>query len=96
MGTKRSIEKHRANRHRHALQRLRERYWPSANHDDVIEIRNAAKAQFLAGFGYSGMDGVTVRVVVSKGAVTAVYIPRHNALATVLIGPVRSATLSNR
>lgn len=43
MGEKRATKNARENQHRHALDRLQERYWQDATHEDLIAIRDIAK-----------------------------------------------------
>jgi len=79
-----SVQRHRARQHRHALERLQERYWPDATHTELIELRD--KVRLLAS-NLKGVPGTDTKIafVVHRGQlVKVVYVPRHRAVRTVL------------
>lgn len=84
MGTKRTIMKHRVNQHRHALERLRERYWPDAAQADLIAIRNEAReaARVVNALPFEDTKHVFIRY--RDRLVHVLYCPRYDAVRTVL------------
>lgn len=84
MGAERTAMKHRAIQHRHALERLRERYWPDAEQCDLIAIRNSARAAAKKAGALAGTDVKKVFVPYRGRLVAVLYAPRHDAVRTVL------------
>lgn len=84
MGAERAIAKHRAHQHEHALERLRERYWPDASHKDLIAIRDLAADVAKSVKPLPGADTKQVFVIYRKAIIHVVYCPRYNAVRTVL------------
>lgn len=89
-----SVTRHRARRHQHTLDRLRERYDAGATEGDVARLCDAAKEAVARGeaVAYGLTDGLYVEVRdADLGLVRLVYTRRHEALATALPawGPCR-------
>lgn len=85
MSRARAAERHRSRAHQHALERLRERHDPEATHEDVISLRDMARAAYRAGDGLNrpGDDGVRIGLQWRGEFIQVIYAPRHDALRTV-------------
>ena len=79
-----SEETHRRLQHEHTLERLQERYWDDATMEDVIALRDLARTKAKNVTGLLGQDSRQVFVSYKDRLVHCVYVPRHNALRTVL------------
>lgn len=84
MADTKSVKRHRARQHQHALERLQERYWPDATLDEVRLIRDKAKAIHRDFKGIPFSDVKEVRVEHRGCIVRVLYCPRHKAVRTVL------------
>ena len=89
MGEKRATKNARENQHRHALDRLQERYWQDATHEDLIAIRDIAKENARVVKPLPGYDSKQVFVRYRDRLIHVVYVPRHNAIRTVLPCEIR-------
>lgn len=84
MGARNNIQRHRARQHWHALERLRERYWPDAELTDVISLRDLAAEAAKSVKPLPGADVKQVFITYRGQRVHVVFCPRYNAVRTVL------------
>lgn len=68
----------------HALERLRERYFEDATSDDLIEIKRLARDASKNTKGEAFNDAKRVFVLYRMRFIDVVYVPRHDAIRTVL------------
>lgn len=79
--------RHRKRQHEHALERLRERYFPDATMEDVVAIRDAARMTSAGRPSLNGWsEGVGCGVLHRGVNVQVIYSRLYDSVRTVLPG----------